>query len=65
VEFECEWFKSQVQKSGGGSYQTLIDAVLRGLVASTEGHLEDMVRRVVRDELARYRIRTPTKRARR
>ena len=59
-----QWFKGQVQKAGGGSYQTLINDVLRGFMAATDGHLEDTVRRVVREELARYRTRRPDTRPR-
>ncbi len=52
-----EWFKDQVHKAGGGSYQTLINDALRGVVESAERNLEDTLRRVLREELPRYAVR--------
>lgn len=49
-----EWFKGQVHKAGGGSYQTLINHALRAFIDSQERNLEDTLRRVLREELPRY-----------
>ncbi len=52
-----EWFRHQVHKAGGGSYQTLINDALRSVVESGERTLEDTLRRVLREELPRYGVR--------
>ncbi|MBI3843136.1 MAG: BrnA antitoxin family protein [Planctomycetes bacterium] len=49
-----EWFRGQVHKAGGGSYQSLINDSLRAFIASKDSGLEDIVRRVIREELPRY-----------
>lgn len=49
-----QWFRKQVHKAGGGSYQTLINDALRSFAESTENDLEDTLRRVLREELPRY-----------
>ena len=59
-----QWFRRQVHKAGGGSYQTLINDALRSFAVSAEGHLEDTLRRVLREELREYRGR-PTPGAKR
>ena len=46
-----DWFKSQVDKAGGGNYQTLINRALREHMAQTREPLEEILRRVVREEL--------------
>ena len=46
-----EWFKSQVEAVGGGSYQTLLNNALREYIAHREEPLEKILRRVVREEL--------------
>lgn len=51
------WFRTQVHKAGGGSYQTLINDALRSFAESAEGNFEDTLRRVLREELPRYGIR--------
>jgi hypothetical protein len=38
---------------GGGNYQTLINAALRGFVETTRDSLEPTLRRVLREELPR------------
>ncbi|NKB86612.1 MAG: CopG family transcriptional regulator [Acidobacteria bacterium] len=50
-----EWFRAKVHESGGGNYQTLINAALRDHVAASAPELEAMMRKVVREELARGR----------
>jgi uncharacterized protein (DUF4415 family) len=47
------WFKEQVDQAGGGSYQTLINEVLRQHVHHAKEPLEKTLRRVIREELGR------------
>lgn len=47
------WFRDQVERTGGGSYQALINEVLRQHVRSTQEPLEKALRRVIREELRR------------
>jgi Arc/MetJ family transcription regulator len=60
-----QWFRAQVHKAGGGSYQTLINEALRSAVGSAEKSIEDTLRRVLREELPRYRVSRKTALARR
>ena len=47
-----DWFREEVTAQGGGSYQKLINNVLREYVFLQENEpLEDVLRRVVREEL--------------
>lgn len=46
-----EWFREAVTVSGGGNYQTLINNVLREYVQQQQEPLEDILRRIVREEL--------------
>ena len=48
-----EWFRSQVDAAGGGSYQALMNQALREWIVSREEPLEDLLRRVIREELPR------------
>lgn len=50
-----EWFRDQVDAVGGGNYQTLINTVLREYIDQRRESVEKTVRRVFREELARYR----------
>jgi len=51
-----EWFRTQASAQGGGNYQTMINQVLRAyLEAHQVEPLEDVVRRVVREEMQKYR----------
>jgi len=50
-----DWFRDQAHAAGGGNYQTLINMALREYVNSRAESLEGTVRRVVREELGRYR----------
>ncbi len=50
-----EWFRDQVDSAGGGNYQTLINTALRQYVEHQRESMETTVRRVVREELFRYR----------
>ena len=49
-----EWFRRQVHEAGGGSYQTLLNKALRNFIESQDRSLEDILRRVLREELPRY-----------
>jgi uncharacterized protein (DUF4415 family) len=50
-----DWFRAQVHAAGGGNYQTLINDALREHVEGKRPTLEQTLRRVVREELARPR----------
>jgi uncharacterized protein (DUF4415 family) len=47
------WFKARVESQGGGNYQTMINQVLQGYIDGQGGALEELLRKVVREELAR------------
>lgn len=44
-------FKQIVLDAGGGSYQNLMNEALRQHIALEDGSLEDLLRRVIREEL--------------
>jgi uncharacterized protein (DUF4415 family) len=46
-----QWFRQRVSASGGGNYQTLINRALREHIAREAEPLEDVLRRVLREEL--------------
>ena len=46
-----EWFCGEVEAAGGGSYQTLINNALREYLNQQQQPLEELLRRVVREEL--------------
>jgi len=46
-----DWFKEQANAAGGGNYQSMINDALKEFVASRNEPLEEVVRRVVREEL--------------
>ena len=50
-----DWFRQQATDQGGGNYQTMINQVLREYVLSHQAPLEELLRRVVREELAHYK----------
>ncbi|MBV8517083.1 MAG: BrnA antitoxin family protein [Acidobacteria bacterium] len=45
------WFRDRVNASGGGNYQTMINAALREYIANRTTPLEKTLRRVIREEL--------------
>lgn len=46
------WFRAKVHAAGGGNYQTLINDALRDHIVRCAGEpLDEMIRRVVREEL--------------
>ena len=48
------WFREQVERAGGGSYQQLMNQALREYIdATSEPTLEATLRRVVREEMER------------
>ncbi len=47
------WFRGQIERAGGGSYQALINEVLRQHARSKQEPLEKALRRVIREELRR------------
>ena len=46
-----EHFKKIVHKSGGGNYQTLINDALREQIKAHDKGLEQVLRKVIREEL--------------
>jgi uncharacterized protein (DUF4415 family) len=46
-----EWFRQQVERAGGGNYQSLINDALRQHVRRAHEPLEATLRRVIREEL--------------
>ena len=50
-----DWFRLQVTAQGGGNYQTMINQVLRDYIYSHQPPLEELLRRVLREELAQYK----------
>ncbi|HEU4457277.1 MAG TPA: BrnA antitoxin family protein [Longimicrobium sp.] len=48
-----EWFYDQCEKAGGGNYQTMINDALREHIKREREPVEEMFRRVLREELGR------------
>jgi len=48
-----DWFREKVSDAGGGNYQTLINDALRDHIQREREPLEDLLRRVLREELGR------------
>lgn len=46
-----DWFRTKVEEQGGGNYQSMLNDALRTYVERQEQPLEDILRRVVREEL--------------
>jgi uncharacterized protein (DUF4415 family) len=47
------WFREQVQRAGGGNYQSLINEALRQHLHRAQEPLEKTLRRVIREEIRR------------
>ena len=47
------WFREQTHLAGGGNYQTLINDALRQYIQQRPESLEEILRRVLREELER------------
>jgi uncharacterized protein (DUF4415 family) len=52
-----DWFRQQVISQGAGNYQSKINQVLREFMLSHQAPLEELLRRVVREELAEYKTK--------
>ena len=52
-----EWFREQIRKACGGSYQTLMNDALRAFMQSKDGHTEALIRKILREELAPYSVK--------
>jgi uncharacterized protein (DUF4415 family) len=52
-----DWFRQQVITQGGGNYQSNINQVLREYIMSHQAPLEELLRRVLREELAEYKTK--------
>ena len=50
-----QWFRDQAHAAGGGNYQTMINHALREFIESRAESLEDVLRRVIREELPNVR----------
>ena len=48
-----DWFRNEVDRAGGGNYQSLINLALRDFVSRSREPLEKTLRRVIREELKR------------
>ena len=48
-----DWFRDQVDRAGGGNYQTLINEALRQHIHRCEEPFEKTLRRVIREEIRR------------
>ena len=48
-----DWFRKEVDKAGGGNYQSLINEVLCRHIESMDEPLEKTLRRVIREEIRR------------
>jgi uncharacterized protein (DUF4415 family) len=47
-----EWFREQVDRVGGGNYQSLMNEALRRHIRDAREPLEATLRRVIREELS-------------
>lgn len=46
-----DWFKNKVHNAGGGNYQSMINEALRKFIEEENEPIEDVLRRVIREEL--------------
>jgi hypothetical protein len=51
-----DWFRRQVHRAGGGSYQTSINLALREHISRLSQPLEETLKHVLREELSQYDI---------
>jgi uncharacterized protein (DUF4415 family) len=56
-----DWFRERIRKAHGGSYQTDINDALRAFINSKDGHAEELLRRVIKEELAAYTTKAKKK----
>ena len=45
------WFKNKVHKAGGGNYQSMINEALHKYIEEEKEPIENVLRRVIREEL--------------
>jgi hypothetical protein len=57
-----DWFRDKADEAGGGNYQTMMNDALREYIRKCDDSIEEKLRHVVREELARYRTKSSTKR---
>jgi uncharacterized protein (DUF4415 family) len=50
-----DWFREQAEARGGGNYQTMINQALHEYISRRDTALEELLRKVVREELAQYK----------
>jgi hypothetical protein len=50
-----DWFRGEAEAGGGGSYQTLINRALREYILARDQSLEEILRRVIREEFSAAR----------
>jgi uncharacterized protein (DUF4415 family) len=48
-----DWFRGEVERAGGGNYQTLINDALRQHIHRSDESFEKTLRRVIREEIRR------------
>ena len=46
-----DWFRSKVEEQGGGNYQSMLNDALRTYIERQDQPIEEVLRRVVREEL--------------
>jgi uncharacterized protein (DUF4415 family) len=46
-----DWFRAKVEEQGGGNYQSMLNDALRKHIEHQDQPLEEILRRVVREEL--------------
>lgn len=46
-----DWFRAKVEEQGGGNYQSMLNNALRKHIEHQDQPLEEILRRVVREEL--------------
>ena len=46
-----DWFRSKVEEQGGGNYQSMLNDALRKHIEHQDQPLEEILRRVVREEI--------------
>ena len=52
-----DWFRGQVEVKGGGNYQTMINNALRECINNRGESIEEIVRRVLREEYQKLYLR--------
>lgn len=50
-----DWFRGEAETGSGGSYQTLINRALREYILARDQSIEEILRRVIREEFSAAR----------